>query len=58
MNKRQFKDFLTSTCQVSSVRRASEVSSSILTAGNILLLNFLLECKIASDVNIVSCVCL
>ena len=42
MNTRQFKDPLSSTCQVSSERRVShmesEVPGSILTGGNISLL--------------------
>ena len=41
MNRRQIKDPLSSTCQVSSERRGldleSEVPGSILTGGNILL---------------------
>ena len=44
MNRRLFKDPSSSTCQVSSERRVSdlesEVQCSILTGGNILLLDF------------------
>ena len=58
MNKRQFKDPLSSTCQVSSERRVSdmesEVPGSILTGGNILLLGFVCFHAVKPNANIVN----
>ena len=56
MNRRQFKDPVSSTCQVSSESRVSEVPGSDLTGGNILLLEFFVFMQLSLDANIVNVV--
>ena len=61
MNRRHFKDHLTSKCRISSERehqtRMAEVPGSIPTGGKVLVLIFLFFPTKASDTNIANFVC-